>query len=675
MRARASVATAALAGLLVAGVPLAGGGRTSNQEPPARIDQQPIRAEATFVRVDVYPTRDGRPVQGLTADDFELFEDGIRQRIQTFEHVVVPIGPGTEIADPGSQRDMLAAARNPRARVVVVFLDIPHVTLFGSHVIKEPIIKLINRILGPDDLVGLMTPEMSASHVVLGRKTNVIEELLRKNWDWGQAADMVPRLTEREHMYEMCYPAVPYKDLAARMISKSRERKTLEAMQDLVTYLGAIREERKAVVAVSQGWRLQGVSQEMMNLHSETEPMPGHQPITVGPTGQPVREDPRKSVGVSKTICETDRLQLSQLDNQRFFRDLLDDANRANTSFYPIDPRGLVAPTGGAPLNTGSIEHLRELGDNTDGLAIVNTNDLDKVVRRIVEDLTSYYLLGYNSTNSRLDGRYRRIQVRTKHPGVQVRARRGYRAAMPEELSGSRAAPAPAGEDRSPVAGVMGSLSRLRSDTPFRLHAAYLLEGDRLKVWIAGELPAGAGAADEFAAGATAELEIQAGDRSTTAHVEIGPGQRGFLTAVTLPAAAELNVRARVSGAGSTAPVTDMLHASVNAHAARPLIFRRGPSTANRVVPAADVRFARADRLRLELPAVEGAKPGTARLLDRTGKPLQVPLAVGERTEAASGQRWITADLALAPLAAGDYAIEQAPDGMEKVITAIRVTR
>ena len=89
---------------------------------------------------------------------------------------------------------------------------------------------------------------------------------------------------------------------------------------------------------------------------------------------------------------------------------------------------------------------------------------------------------------------------------------------------------------------------------------------------------------------------------------------------------------------------------------AQPLFYRRGPTTANRQVPTADVRFTRADRVHLELPVGGDVKPVSGRMLDRNGQPLGVPVTVGERVEGSAA--WITADLALAPLAPGDYAVE-----------------
>ena len=85
------------------------------QPPPGQApspEQRPtFRTGANFVRVDVYPTHDGQPVQDLTAADFEVLEDGARQKIDTFEHVVVsPAGPQTERIEPSSQREIAPAS-------------------------------------------------------------------------------------------------------------------------------------------------------------------------------------------------------------------------------------------------------------------------------------------------------------------------------------------------------------------------------------------------------------------------------------------------------------------------------------------------------------------------------------------------------------------------------------
>jgi hypothetical protein len=74
---------------------------------------------------------------------------------------------------------------------------------------------------------------------------------------------------------------------------------------------------------------------------------------------------------------------------------------------------------------------LRDLGDSTGGVSIVNTNDFERHLARIVTSTSAYYLLGYTPANRDLDGRYRRITVRVSRPGVEVHARPGYLAVPP----------------------------------------------------------------------------------------------------------------------------------------------------------------------------------------------------------------------------------------------------
>jgi hypothetical protein len=90
----------------------------------------------------------------------------------------------------------------------------------------------------------------------------------------------------------------------------------------------------------------------------------------------------------------------------------------------------------------------------------------------------------------------------------------------------------------------------------------------------------------------------------------------------------------------------------------------------NRDAPTADLRFRRSEQIRVEIP-IASAGPLTARLLDRTGKPLAVPVTAAVRDDA-DGSRWATAQLALAPLAPADYVIELS-SGDRRMISAFRV--
>ena len=110
--------------------------------------------------------------------------------------------------------------------------------------------------------------------------------------------------------------------------------------------------------------------------------------------------------------------------------------------------------------------------------------------------------------------------------------------------------------------------------------------------------------------------------------------------------------------------------------AGEPVIFRRGPTTGNVLQKWTGREFSRTERLHIEMLPGE-ASGWTGALLDRTGKTLPIPVPTGERTDAATGQRWLIADLTLAPLGAGDYAIEltvQRAGDPVKILKAIHVT-
>jgi VWFA-related protein len=674
-----------------------GAAKPQAPQPPAT-----FRTEANFVRVDVYPTQSGKPVLDLRAEDFEVLEDGKPQAIQTFEHVrVSPAGPQSLRSEPNSIGASQQLAANPRNRVFVLFLDTYHVTVVGSWHAREPLIRLIDRVLGPDDLVGVMTPKMSAADVVLARKTEVMASGLRDIWPWGERFTLQTDLIEE--FYAGCFPRREQADVVAGMIARRRERTSLDSLHELVLYLRNIREERKAIVTVSEGWVLFRPDTTLTELRIDpvtgrTEPIPGPDPITVGLDGKLTTRDTRNTnAGQAKSECDAARLNLSMIDNEKYLRDIIDEANMGNASFYTLDPRGLpvfdtpIGPAPPPPVATDArilrnrLANLRTLAEATDGMSVMNNNDLDTGLKRISDDLSSYYLLGYYSTNGKLDGRFHTIKVRVKRSGVDVRARKGYRAATLAEVTAAKAAaPAPAPDWLANVTDAISVLARIRPDSRLSLNVVPVPAADSRAVstvWIAGELQAVSGT-DPWTRGGTVDLDVKAGNSSATARVTLAPAERAFAIPVKLSSPVDsgsLQVRARLTGADPAAEsLGGMLTVDVPQAIGQPLVFRRGPGTGNRVLPAASFQFSRTERARLEFPVGASVKPATGRLLDKAGKPLPIPVTLGERTDEQTGQRWITTDIVLAPLGAGDYAVELVVTTAtmeQKVVTALRVAK
>src|SRR3954469_15276816 len=192
--------------VIISAAIVAGLARGDAQEGQPAPEKQPtFHLEANFVRVDVYPTAEGKAVRDLTAAHFELLEDGVPQKIETFEHLEIH-GGGTEGGrEPNTVQEGRALAENPRARVFIVFLDTYHTGVAGSHRMQRAIVTLLDQILGPDDLFGVMTPEMSARDITLARRTTTTAGMLSKYWTWGRR-DTKTRLDPEEDMYIMCFP-------------------------------------------------------------------------------------------------------------------------------------------------------------------------------------------------------------------------------------------------------------------------------------------------------------------------------------------------------------------------------------------------------------------------------------------------------------------------------------
>ncbi len=126
-------------------------------------------------------------------------------------------------------------------------------------------------------------------------------------------------------------------------------------------------------------------------------------------------------------------MTLNGMDNQAQLRATVNAAIRGNVAFYPVDARGLVATApmgdatkasqGGQAMYSGSSqrtaqanfqnqqESLYTLASDTGGKALLDQNDLALGIQQAQKDISSYYILGYYSSNSGLDGRYRRIKV------------------------------------------------------------------------------------------------------------------------------------------------------------------------------------------------------------------------------------------------------------------------
>jgi VWFA-related protein len=669
--------------------------------PAMLLAQQPdpqmprFRAGANLVRVDAYVSKDDVAITDLTKEDFTVFEDDRPQEVENFELIQArKPNPQAERTDPTTVRDMQQMVADS-ARVFTLFFDRWQVQLPGSYHARKPIVDTLNQVIGPDDMIGVMTPEMSPGSITYSRRTASIERLVTDNWTWG--AKYTTQRTPQEDAIISCYQAKGDADLAGRMIARLREKQTLDALDALVGHLEVLRPERKFVLIFTEGWNLFRADESLSRTRADGG-VPGNDPVRVNPlTGGFAKQgesDPRTGNVMGMEGCERLRTMLAYSDHDTEFRMLLQRANRANVSFYPIDARGLVVfdtpiELGVPPLVdrawlTHRYDGLRTMAEQTDGHAVLDTNNVSGAMRKMFADVGSYYLLSYYSTNQKLDGRFRRIRVEVKRDGAEVRNRPGYLAPTEAEARAaggavdralSKAGPPPT------VTRALDALAPARGNLPVRVQAV----GGRNTIRAIVELDAATAKQPEWMSGGTLKLTFEPerlsgmspAKASQTLTVAIDPGQRSIVvngSEQPLPAG-RYSVRAELTARNSRVPIQVTTFATVPADEVEVgtggLAMRRGPSTGLTYVPTADPRFRRTERLRLEVPLAGEGFTGTGRMLTREGGAMPLVVTFNTRVDESSKQQFGVADVTLSPLAAGEYVLELslAKDGKTEVVT------
>jgi VWFA-related protein len=645
-----------------------------------------FRGAANLVYVDVYPKRDGRFVSGLGPGDFQVFEDGVPQKVETFELIRFPERvPGEFVRDPSSQAEGDQLAADPRHRVFVIYLDIYHVDIRASYLTGPPLIDFMSQFIGPADLFTVLTPLQYVSRFVFQRRIETLEAELRDNVYWGQARTGLLVHTPNEEMLQTCLPrmkdidprdaeamrreAQRRQDYGNMLVRLYREDLLMTSLENLVQRLGGLKDQRKNILFFSEGWIPQGPRPELID--DLNQPIPR---IGVGPDGR-LGMGPRNA-GRDIRGCDREIARLASIDFRRRFHNLLTDAARANVSFYPVEVGGESRYTSHGPIET-----LRTMAAATDGYAVLQlySADLGPGLRRIAEDLQAYYLLGYYSTNAALDGKFREIDVKIPQPGVTLTARRGYHAPAEAMLRAAEAAAERAAAKPAVPAAVteaLATLIRLRPDAA--LHGAGVRTAAGLAVTL--ELTSRELMSGRWSQGGAVELTAtsESGGEARTITVPVAARARSVVATLPLDAAdrGPWRVRARARAGAHLVEQTLEIAPPGDAILGDAHWFRAAAAASAPLRPAAEPLFRRVERLRLEWNAPGPLDSRAARLLDRRGAPLalDVPIEDVER----DGGRRVAVEFALAPLAEGDYLIELAAGRAGQTarrLVAFRVTR
>jgi VWFA-related protein len=365
-----------------------------------RPDSTRFSASTAGVVVDVV-VRDkrGRPVPGLVPDDFQLYEDGAPQRITSFE----PVGVSAVNDQPGRastpSHSRVTEASDLKTPGVIALVH-EELSPQGRQLAYNAASAFLGTGVRSDDAVGVFLIDR-ALHVLVPWSRDVA--LLRRGID--EASRRPGYAIERAGQI----PGAEFGSAQAGESSKAtkddspyfRAHATFNALDRLITLMRSL-PGRKAVVLFSEGFAL----------------------------------GPSKEAAVTPGVRWHDDDHWLSDNRYQHFVAVIERANRAQVAFYTFDAAGLriESPLADACFGCPPYAGLQFLADETGGAFVENTNSLVAGVRRAADDLRQYYLIGYTSSNLKLDGKYRSISVKVRRRGVTVLARKGYRASRESEL-------------------------------------------------------------------------------------------------------------------------------------------------------------------------------------------------------------------------------------------------
>ena len=247
-------------------------------------------------------------------------------------------------------------------------------------------------------------------------------------WDEYHIAQMAPAIRARAALENFTQFAFGPTDLVAVMdqltptdaIRFTRDRRSLvEQVHKLIGRQGIYLPPRSAVEE-AQMYRSRDI--EMLRSQVTASALES----TIAFLGS-IKEGRKSILFVSQTIG---RLGTGPMDTFTWLDGAIRAANANNTSIYAFDPRGL-------DMNVRRSEILQSLAENTGGKMFSN-NEPAAALREIVKNSSAFYLLGYASVKNPADGKFHKIAVKVKRPGVEVRARTGYFAPSTTEMNSAR---------------------------------------------------------------------------------------------------------------------------------------------------------------------------------------------------------------------------------------------
>ena len=388
-------------------------------------DQPTFRASVDLVTTDVIP-RDtsGLFVANLLKEHFQVFEDEVPQAIasvvlvhggRVFNQVLPPPPPPQE----GIILPPVRPTNDAAGRVFILFIDDLHLDFRDTHRVRDLFRRISKTLIHEGDLFGIVSTGTSSIAIDLTYDRTRLEEAINKITGGGLRPSEI----------------ISGPDSSSQGPTEVRYRAQVafSTAGELLRNLEKLTNRRKAVVYVSNGYDFNPYA-------AARSGQMGNSPFLSRQTGANDCSDGDSGCNRRGSPNEMQGQVFADADLAREEAELTRTANRANATLYTIDPRGLVA---GADLDEQvdpvqwqatlqkMQDSLRVLAENTGGMAVVNTNDFDRALKRIDNETSDYYVLGYYSKNPDPTRRTRKIEVKVTRPEVTVWSRTSYSLPLP----------------------------------------------------------------------------------------------------------------------------------------------------------------------------------------------------------------------------------------------------
>lgn len=419
-------------------------------------NESPIKVSVNEVILDVVVTdKRGHQAKDLRLEDFEVYEDGVRQKLSSIREVGVVSEvaaaqkPGAPVAIETPPAQVPRRTTVPQISLITLVFD--RISLSGRKLARDAAFQYFKE-LGPTDFVSVVAIDRVLR--VLAPFTQDLERLKRAvelaaGGTPQQFAEVSDSLREALNQLEISTAAAE-----AAVATVGRGGGT-----------GAGAGSAFAEAAMSQATanmlRQTGVGDESIQGRATIEALMN------------VIRGARVLPGRKAVVFFGQRIALPVQVIERF-RDLISAANRANISFYCIDTAGLETGTQLSQMSrelgriaavskaqqsrrAGAVtqdevmlaedasnvtrmptqNNLVDLAESTGGVLIANTNDLGSGLHRVSEDLRSHYELSYIPANEVYDGSFRKVEVKVKRSGLVARSREGYYAFRSNDVAES----------------------------------------------------------------------------------------------------------------------------------------------------------------------------------------------------------------------------------------------